>query len=362
METLSEIINRIENRENVKIKVTDEKDGGMKFEIKEIDGKDISIERNDEVGSMILQEIFISRNRGLDVNKDDEQVLELYSVSRNEPNLRYYQALHNFLEQRSEEDNKSIFLKAVESCKVFDMSNSVANILYLTKCKDTLKRPFNNMFLNCRIKLKDNFYYGFWITKFYGGRDCIITLSPQKQKVGFTLVPKTFDLLDNTGKNDHYTEKGERKNIINFYNAFLMFLNEPEVVFKDVLRTDANLLRRLKNGKTPLPPTNTKIELTGKLLVYLEKIESYQNIQYTHKFWVRGHYMSLWKKDKYKKLYSLAEYELKEKGYYLRESIIRVWKKPYIKGEGLLINKNYDLNKAECSISTKDTKNGGDAK
>jgi len=63
------------------------------------------------------------------------------------------------------------------------------------------------------------------------------------------------------------------------------------------------------------------IRITGKLKIYLDDIENKGLWHYGYRFWVRGHYRDLiadkWKEKK------------------------RIWIFPFIKGRGMLIEKEY---------------------
>lgn len=336
---LQEIVDKISKQESTKIAFHDDEDGGITFDM----DKNIPTERMEELGAMILKEIYSTKGHGEDIEDNDEQMFNLYSVGIGD-HLKYFQLFYNYMYQKREnieKDTAKVFIDKLMESKIFDMSQSVANIISLTNCNDKLNRPFEHIFLNSRITIKESVYYGFLVTKFDDGREFLFTISPKKQQVGFYLEPKGISLND--AYDDLNIEKVERKRLLDFYYSFLMFLNEPEVILRDSIRTRENLNRRIKKGKTPLPEKNSVIELTGELLRYLNKIEAYGKLQYSHKFWVRGHYMSLWNQALYPNVYTLSLDELRSKGYYMKEGIVRVWKKPFIKGEGILINKKYEV-------------------
>ncbi len=94
-----------------------------------------------------------------------------------------------------------------------------------------------------------------------------------------------------------------------------------------------NSLIKLKN----LNQEKNKLNISSRTLNY--------------RFWVRGHFMRFWNKKKYAKLYnSLKEGNLASK-YYVdskirhNDVVIMLWKKPFIKGSGVLISKKYKLKK-----------------
>ncbi len=116
----------------------------------------------------------------------------------------------------------------------------------------------------------------------------------------------------------------ERNFLRNFVMNFLDFLNEPDIKFVNIPRTEKTRKKRIRKGKIPLPPS-TIIKLTGKLKEYLHQVKTGHHFSYSHRFWVRGHWRDF-VSDRYKN----------KKGQ-------RTWIYPYIKGEGLLVDKRYRL-------------------
>lgn len=125
--------------------------------------------------------------------------------------------------------------------------------------------------------------------------------------------------------------KNEYELIKNFVFNFLIFLNDPEVEYREVKRSDKNRERRISKGKAPMPSSNI-INLTGKLLIYLNELESKGSFHFSHRFWVRGHFRTL----------KAARYKEKRG--------IRIWVLPYIKGQGMLIEKEYKLNRTALPL------------
>lgn len=85
--------------------------------------------------------------------------------------------------------------------------------------------------------------------------------------------------------------------------------------------------KRLKRGKTP-NPVQVHIRITGKLKEYFDSIQGGLQKHFGFRFWVRGHWRHF-KSQKYK--LKLGQKE---------------WIKPFIKGKGILIKKEYDITKA----------------
>ena len=80
----------------------------------------------------------------------------------------------------------------------------------------------------------------------------------------------------------------------------------------------------MKQGKPVIPSTFT-IRITGKLKEYIDDIESKGLWTYAYKFWVRGHFRTF-KDPRYKE--NVGK---------------RLFIPPFIKGKGMLIEKDYLL-------------------
>ena len=102
-------------------------------------------------------------------------------------------------------------------------------------------------------------------------------------------------------------------------------LNNPEVETIEILRTEEQNKKWNNRGKLPLPP-QIFIKLDGKLKIYLDQLNSGGCFNYSHRFWVRGHFRTLRNPIRYKNKVGS-----------------KIWILPYIKGEGILINKIYEV-------------------
>lgn len=80
--------------------------------------------------------------------------------------------------------------------------------------------------------------------------------------------------------------------------------------------------RRAKKGK-PVIPSSMKIRLYGRLKEYIEKTIAGERFHFNYRFWVRGHFRQL------------QSNKFKEKK--------RIWILPFIKGQGNLIDKTYEV-------------------
>jgi hypothetical protein len=295
----------------------------------------------------------------------EEYLFNLYGITQ-EDRLKGYQLLvehgdYQFLSESNSKDEKDKFAKeaylkyiknVVVASKVFEVPEEVNQTLLLTKAEET-NLPFEAICLDCRLEIEDRTYYGI----------CVFN-NHSEDKNGAPIVLRTiFGVYSSFSKKDgeiqahlHYDnikgmemhEKKFSKIIKNYVDCFLHFINEPEVKVFEKPSNPKNNKRREERGKRPLP-SSSYIRIEDNLRKYIEQVNSYgsSGLTYTHKFWVRGHFFRLRNKQRYKKLYALDLENLNRYGFQLKEGMIIKWRKPFIKGKGLLINKPYQLHHIE---------------
>jgi len=133
-----------------------------------------------------------------------------------------------------------------------------------------------------------------------------------------------------------------------FFCNFFDFINQPEVRIMKIIKKEKNKERRLSQGKEVLPDYN-KLIISGNLKSYFDKLSIGENLR--NKIVVRGHFMRFWDKSRFSRLYNLLEEGNLPRKYYIddkirkNDRIIAFHKKPFIRGEGILIKKNYELKK-----------------
>lgn len=135
----------------------------------------------------------------------------------------------------------------------------------------------------------------------------------------------TGEMLDNIGMK-HLLPKITSQIALLVCNI-LDFLNEPDVRYVVSEHKSLNK-KRLKHNKKTIYPTLT-VQITGETKQYFDALRMGRHFSYSHKFWVRGHY----------KHYTHPRYKNMQGK--------RTWVKPFIKGEGLLLNKKYNLKKGD---------------
>jgi len=113
-----------------------------------------------------------------------------------------------------------------------------------------------------------------------------------------------------------------------FMCNFIDFLNNPEVELVRIDRTEKQNVKRINKGKLPIHSYDY-VKVTGKLKIYLNELQSGGHFNYSHRFWVRGHFRTL------------------RNGRYKDKVGTKIWIVPYIKGQGILVNKIYDVGKTK---------------
>lgn len=101
--------------------------------------------------------------------------------------------------------------------------------------------------------------------------------------------------------------------------------NKEELEIREIKSSPIQMEKRIKRGKVPIKD-RIIIKPKTRLLEYIKEFEKdYEKLHYSHKFVVRGHWRHF-----------RAERYICAQGK-------KVWIKPYIKGEGLLVQKSYTL-------------------
>lgn len=236
----------------------------------------------------------------------------------------------------------------LKEAKYFEVSDRINLLLSNTKNEvNKIRFPYYFTFIDTRVIIHDRVYYSFFVTDFDSfeeryekktkdskGRINIVTFYETENGMGY----ENFNIYKKD--NDKYRNK-IREYLMNFVD----FVNSEDIKLMFRERSEKNTQRRVERGRLPIPSFN-KISVIGYLAKYLNKLESDEtNTRFNHRFWVRGHFQRFWNKDRYKNMYKKFELgQLKNfegKKYNIDEGVLRVWVYPYIKGEGMLINKGY---------------------
>jgi hypothetical protein len=291
-------------------------------------------------------------------DNDEEWIYKIYQIPDNAP-LRGYQAWINLFNvtfkaefsdnglQKFTEDLEKIVLY---DAKIFEVEDSVAKVLSLTDAPQT-KLPFDNLFLDGKFKIDDKLYHGIFVFQTQDEKNeikfAIASVYSSRAETGDFGFQIQFNRLDNDFQVNELPDSWNyNAKLSSLVYAFANFINNPEVKFFEIERSESNNKRRMKDGKICIPQKNMKITLYGELKRYIEEFK-YTSIKNkaSHRFWVRGHFFHLRKRDAFKRLYSLEDKKLKELDYNIVDGIIVGWKKPHISGKGILINKSYIVKK-----------------
>jgi hypothetical protein len=245
----------------------------------------------------------------------------------------------------------------ISKSKIFDIDYDIIHLLTLTDNKYDPKRhslPFDVIFVDAKIPIigstgtikKTNInYHGFLLFNVYedeGIRFEYPWYSKNNAEVISIRMLSVWSHSDTPGgfmrlclsderedvKPDAISfkiETFEQKQIKSFALNFLDFINDPEVEFVYSRANRKRNERRVKRG-LPAYPKIASIRIKNKLKRYITKMKKNSKMFYSHRFWVRGHWRTLRNEKRY------GENTGKT-----------VWIKPYVKGDGLLINKKYEL-------------------
>jgi len=112
-----------------------------------------------------------------------------------------------------------------------------------------------------------------------------------------------------------------------FWNS-VDYLNHPDVEVRTRRPRAESNEKRIKKGK-PIMPSRMKITVTGKTKCYLDAVAAItKRSSPSHAFWVRGHWRHL------------------TSDYYKNKQGEAIWVFPFIKGDGELIKRVYEMRKS----------------
>lgn len=259
--------------------------------------------------------------------------------------------------------------------KVFKINKDLVNLFKLTdnKLDEKIRLPFPIIYLECKIPIYGKYVLDKQVSDgdlYYKG---VLIIEVPKENIHFDIDanmikwvwpsineainaqdvelytysfsyspfhPEDFQILA-CFMSQKYSNKKTLLNIdeLNQLKAFtanfLDFLNDPEVKLIENKTPNRKTNIRKRKGK-PTPPT-MKIKINGTLLKYINQIKTGRHFNYSHRFWVRGH----WR-------------HLKSKVFVNRQGQ-KIWIRPHIKGDGILIgDKKYLLDrKNDHRLATK---------
>ena len=277
--------------------------------------------------------------------------------------LKYIKARNLNLEEIVFHKNRNVdfeknILNGLFNCHIFEVSEDIKKLLTMTntpKKNSLLKLPFPVIFIDLCFKKKDFEKIGIDI-----GFDEINGIIVQegrvienktKKEIGknlrisicaivygkhwvFETYSEEMDLFEEykpifTNINfvqEKDLNKVARRFMHTFVLNFLNFINSPEVSYVTVESDKDRNAKRIQNNKLPIPNRNM-IRLNGALKVYLDDIKKNPVWHYNYRFWVRGHFRTL-------------------RNIRYGDNVgKRIWIPPFVKGKGVLIEKNYKVDK-----------------
>jgi hypothetical protein len=250
---------------------------------------------------------------------------------------------------------KTSFKASLDEAKIFVIEDDIIPLLLHTECEEE-NLPFPSVFINTKVQIKNRTYFGFHIGSYYTEKSdyrAILTVYSKNiyhnGEITRITIPD-FILLQKTGdenlpfrENDYYHKK-----IRNFVNSFCNFINEPEVAIISYPINPKNNQRRIARGVMPLPEYKNVV-IRGRLRIYVDRLKEYQggiHTPFSYRFWVRGFYRHFFDKKKYSKIYALSDEDMMKAGLTYsnkHKGILRVFVKPFIKGQGILIKQSWEV-------------------
>jgi len=257
--------------------------------------------------------------------------------------------------------------RELDGAKAFTLNEDVKNLLLHTDGTSSLdKLPFDKMFIDTNLDVAEfeEAQFGCKILKITGllvvrateficskidstkniedeeimksqGDGFIIYVLAWDDKHGigfnnFQIMNRQDIFIDNSGQHlvgGLRTMTSQiRNHCINFVSNFINLLNNPqdiEYITKEY--SQGKNKQRMRRGKWIVPNTSVLCPV-GDLRRYISDLKSNGTIDYSHKFWVRGHWRTL-----------------RDEVRYGDKVGTRMWIKPFIKGKGLLIEKKYNV-------------------
>lgn len=248
----------------------------------------------------------------------------------------------------------------VKNAKLFRMDESIKTMLVMTNPpnkNDDILLPFNHMFLDLGFSAEELQYYGIdtkelkeiiglgiskgdlCLDKYEDENKCIkksvgkclriVACIRYGEEIRFETFSSNLSFTDESLKEKpvkYVRSKVIPQNIMKFLHNytinFINLLNAPNVTTIEIVKDDVQNKKRINRGKIPIPAQSI-IRVTGQLKKYVDKLSADPQWSYNYKFWVRGHFRTLH-----------SEKWGERQG-------SRTWILPYIKGQGMLVEKEY---------------------
>lgn len=252
-------------------------------------------------------------------------------------------------------DRYDLYFKALEGCTlgdihVFRVEEDIIGLIQKTDSKrEYIPCPFPKMFIDGEIKINDNIkLFGLFVHDINSNTNKPYFENKLKERLPDSIYIK--GMVKVKYKNDYFImpyfnaigngmgglemDEELKKYLPNnlpeqvdmFICSFLNFINHPDVETIPRVYEEKEKIKHQTKGKVVKSSMQT-IKVTGKTRIYIENLRSLfgGKIEWSHSFWVRGHFMKL-QSERYKNKRGKT-----------------VWRVPHIKGKGQLIKKEYEV-------------------
>jgi len=253
------------------------------------------------------------------------------------------------------------FMKDV---KIFNLDENSEDLILQTKNKIFYREvPFNKMFITnsfgfeyysgtvnivkgiLLFKQDDKLYLNFMLEL----KDQIVPMSlcynfDELSKVEYILTSKDESPLSysKSTPNKEILKRRMSAELLRIVCNLLDFLNHPKTERVEIEYSKEENQKRISRGKLPYPSSVCIVRLDNVIKQYVGKSKG-EHKEFSHKFWVRGHYIHFRNKNRFRYLYNLTYEQLKEKGYQEQNELISKFINSFIKGKGKLYNKRYEV-------------------
>lgn len=253
------------------------------------------------------------------------------------------------------DEEKLANLQLLSLFKVFNLSQEVKELLVKTSSKSYKRNlPFNYMWVEMEWgKLTEA--WGLFGIMIYKKEGIVMASTPLYREnnpgISDIINVNLEDYSDiNEGRITSEEQKGRQMLsfiIGSFANAFIDFINHPEVETKIASYPKEMNETRVRKGKQPIAD-KAEIVIKGNLLKYIYKtLPTMKKRGELTTHWVRGHFVRYKNQKRFNRLYSKESEELIKTGFYKdAEGIMTKWKLPFIRGKiGKPKDKEYILKK-----------------
>lgn len=254
---------------------------------------------------------------------------------------------------KADEEGATILTNALMSTAIGDavpflLPDGIADLLSLTDASDfdqDAHLPFPKIWLDGKFRFEERTYFGILAAETHEGGPPIPVSKGDAERGGarqITLATVYEDAHGTKGligienvlsKNrkhlrlDFYTKvsKSELRDIGGVLQNWLNLLDSPQIETesRELSRRDQDMHQRATGTKAPSRIVHVRI-LDRELLRAVDKFRA-GRARYSHAFWVRGHWRTL----------HAARY---------KENVgRRLWIAPYVKGDGILVEKAYQV-------------------